>query len=92
MKKRMILKIYGVVQGVGFRYVTSLYARKLRICGFVMNNDDGTVDIIIEAEEKNLHKFLNFCYNGIKHARVDNIEMKMDTATDEFHEFIIKYY
>ena len=91
MRKRLILKIYGLVQGVNFRYFTSLYAQKLGITGFIKNNDDGTVTVNAEGEEKNLHKLLNFCYNGVKHAKVDSIDVSWLENSDEFSSFNILY-
>jgi len=39
----------GTVQGVAFRYQTSMIARKLGLTGHVKNLDDGTVEIVCEG-------------------------------------------
>jgi acylphosphatase len=51
MTKNLQLKIYGDVQGVGFRDAIYWMARKMYIGGFVMNEPDGTVFVEAEGEE-----------------------------------------
>ncbi len=41
----MRLLISGKVQGVGFRWFTRVSARRLGLSGWVMNHDDGTVEV-----------------------------------------------
>lgn len=41
----MHIKVLGNVQGVGFRYTTSEYARQMKILGTVRNLPDGSVEI-----------------------------------------------
>ncbi len=91
MKKRLILKIYGFVQGVNYRYYSSQYAKKLGITGWVQNEADGTVSLVAEGEERNLQKLLDYCYNGIKYARVDKIETHWHSASGEFIDFEVRY-
>ncbi|MFX1410399.1 MAG: acylphosphatase, partial [Promethearchaeota archaeon] len=46
--KRIKIKVYGLVQGVFFRYTTRKVARNLGLAGYVKNMPDGSV--LIEAE------------------------------------------
>ncbi len=50
--KNLIIKIYGDVQGVNFRFEAKLTADKLGVKGFVRNEADGSVYIEAEGEEK----------------------------------------
>jgi len=44
MKKvRLEAKIFGIVQGVGFRYFARHYALRFGLTGFVENLEDGSV-------------------------------------------------
>ncbi len=43
MIKRVVLKIYGDVQGVNFRYFTYQEASRLNLTGWARNAADGTV-------------------------------------------------
>lgn len=40
---RLALTFCGTVQGVGFRWTTQALARQAGVCGWVRNEDDGTV-------------------------------------------------
>jgi acylphosphatase len=91
MKKQVILKIHGRVQGVFFRDSSRRKARKLKLVGWVMNEDDGTVKVLAEGKEENLKELIDWCYNGPMLARVDNIDIEWQKATGQFNKFDIKY-
>ncbi len=44
---RKAFKVYGGVQGIGFRWWTRRQAHRLRLSGSVRNCFDGTVDVVI---------------------------------------------
>jgi acylphosphatase len=48
----------GQVQGVGFRYTTEKFAKKLGLTGTVQNLPDGSVELIAQGDEKLLHQLL----------------------------------
>ena len=52
IKKRF--RIYGHVQGVGFRYFTWQYALKIGVTGFVRNLADGSVEVIAVGSENQI--------------------------------------
>ena len=52
IKKRF--RIYGHVQGVGFRYFTRQYALKIGVTGFVRNLADGSVEVITAGSESQI--------------------------------------
>lgn len=51
------LRVWGRVQGVGFRYFTKLLADKQQIHGMVQNKLDGSVIITIQAEATKAYHF-----------------------------------
>jgi len=81
--KKVHLKIYGLVQGVNFRYYTKDLAEKLNLSGFIRNNLDGTVEIEAEGEEKSLKKIITFAKTGPQLAKVDNIEIHFKEPVGE---------
>ncbi|MFH1461113.1 MAG: acylphosphatase [Patescibacteria group bacterium] len=91
MNKQVQLKIYGRVQMVLYRDSARRQAKKLGLVGWVMNQDDNTVEIIAEGEEENLKKLIKWCYNGPMLARVDKINVKWSEPTGQFNDFEIKY-
>jgi hydrogenase maturation protein HypF len=56
-KTRLICRIYGAVQGVGFRPFVYRLATELGICGQVSNNTSGVV-VEAEADRSTLDEFL----------------------------------
>jgi len=91
MIKRASLKIYGRVHGVFYRDSARRKAKKLGLVGWVRNEPDKTVKIIAEGEEKNLKKFIEWCYNGTILARVEKAEVEWEEAEGEFERFKIIY-
>lgn len=87
--KRLIIKIYGDVQGVGFRDAAYWTARKLHIAGFVMNDLDGSVYIEAEGEESALDNFLIWCREGPVTAKVNRVEAEWSDASGKFTGFRI---
>jgi len=57
--KHLSINVNGLVQGVGFRYSTFQVAEELGVKGTVRNENDGSVSIEAEADEKILYIFLN---------------------------------
>ncbi|MBY8982017.1 MAG: acylphosphatase [Candidatus Lokiarchaeota archaeon] len=85
--KRIIIDVFGRVQGVFFRYNTQKVAEKLGLKGYVKNISDGSVHIEAEGPENKLEELLNFAKTGPKYARVDRVEYKYIDATNEFKNF-----
>lgn len=52
------LEVYGLVQGVGFRYMTQLAAQKLALDGWVANRPDGSVEIEASGTAKHMAQFV----------------------------------
>jgi acylphosphatase len=80
MAKNLILKIYGEVQGVGFRDAVYWKARKLYIAGFVMNEPDGSIYIEAEGEKAVLEEFLAWCRKGPITAKVTRTHLESGPA------------
>lgn len=57
-KSRRIVKIFGIVQGVGFRPFIHKLVNEYSLKGWVQNSTSG-VTIDIEGEEENLKKFID---------------------------------
>ena len=85
--KRIIINVYGLVQGVFFRYTTRKVARKLGLTGIVKNKPDGSVYIEAEGSEKSLLELLEFAKKGPKYARVEKIEHRFEEPENKFKNF-----
>jgi len=87
MKKLIIIKVYGKVQGVFFRYSTRKRARKLGLTGIVKNMPDGSVFIEAEGPEEKLNELLEFAKKGPEQAIVDRIEFELNDPKNHYHKF-----
>lgn len=74
--KSVSIKVYGKVQGVGFRFYTQKKARELGIQGFVKNILDGSVYVEAEGTEEKMDKFILWINDGPPWARVDDVRIQ----------------
>jgi acylphosphatase len=85
--KHIKIKVFGLVQGVFYRYTTRKIARKLGLAGFVKNMPDGSVYIEAEGPEDRLYELLEFSKKGPKYAEVKNVEYEFRDPTNKFKGF-----
>ena len=52
------IRVWGRVQGVGFRFFTQQLAIQLDLCGTVQNKMDGSVFAVAQGEEKAVDRFM----------------------------------
>ena len=57
--KRLHLRFTGQVQGVGFRWTSSLVARELGLTGWVRNESDGSVTAEIQGAASHVGAFFS---------------------------------
>ena len=53
------IRVWGRVQGVGFRFFTQQLAIQLDLCGTVQNKMDGSVFVVAQGEEKAVARFID---------------------------------
>jgi acylphosphatase len=85
--KRIIIHVYGLVQGVFFRYSSRKVARNLGLTGIVKNLPDGSVYIEAEGPEDKLIELLKFAKKGPKSAKVESIEYEYKEVQHRFKGF-----
>jgi acylphosphatase len=88
--KRVHVFYSGNVQGVGFRYTVQDIAVKLGVCGWVKNLEDGRVEIVAEAEEKNLNEFLDKILKGPLGRYIKDVGLTWEKPAKEFNDFDIR--
>ena len=72
--KEVYLKIEGRVQGIGYRRWAVSKALEIGgISGWVRNEDDGSVEILMSGEDDKINQMIQSCYQGPFLARVDRI-------------------
>ena len=92
MKKRVHALYSGKVQGVGFRMTAEDTATQFGVVGWVKNLRDGRVEVLAEAEEAALERFLETLRTGPMRNFIQHIELSWSASSDTFSEFEIRYY
>ena len=88
-KVRAVVRIFGTVQGVGFRNFAVWKARLLRLTGYVQNLSDGTVRLEIEGGRPTIEKFLEQLEQGPQGSEVEELEVIWTDYLDEFSDFTV---
>lgn len=71
--KRLAFKVFGSVQGVGYRYFVLDTARELGISGWTSNRPDGSVEGEAEGEDASLDEFIRSIEAGPPDSCVEKI-------------------
>lgn len=87
--KQLKLRIFGQVQGVGFRYFAHWQAEKLNIVGYVLNESDGSITILAEGPKEKLVQLIENCRQGPSFSKVAKIEEMWQDASGQFKDFKI---
>jgi acylphosphatase len=89
MMRKVKILVSGRVQGVYFRLFTQNKAKHFAVNGSVRNLPDGRVEIIAEAENIVIEKFIQWCRKGPVTARVDRIDIVELESEDALTSFDI---
>ncbi|MFE8154705.1 acylphosphatase [Brenneria goodwinii] len=83
--------VYGMVQGVGFRYSTQYRAKQLGVNGYVRNSDDGCVEVIASGEHQAVEQLVEWLkQGGPRSARVEKVLTEPHGKSD-YKGFNIRY-
>jgi acylphosphatase len=80
--------VSGKVQGVFFRDFTKQKAVRYKISGTVRNMKDGSVEIIAEADDEDMKKFIYDIKRGPEASRVKDVKILNNEKCD-FKDFKI---
>lgn len=76
IRRRVV--VYGSVQGVFFRESVRRRAVTAGVTGWVRNNREGTVEAVFEGDPSAVEQLVEFCRNGPRGARVDEVEISAE--------------
>src|SRR5574337_629931 len=71
-----LVRVRGLVQGVGFRAACMRHADGLGIAGWVRNRGDGSVEALLLGAPPVLDRMCAWLQNGVAGARVTGIEVE----------------
>lgn len=89
--ERVNIRVYGDVQGVGFRFTAIEVARDLGLTGWAKNNTDGSVEIVAEGPKERLENLISWAKKGPPLAGVEKVDVEWEEATGEFDDFTVRY-
>ena len=69
-----LVRVRGIVQGVGFRDGCMRHAQALGIAGWVRNRRDGSVEALLQGSPRQLAQMCDWLRHGVPGARVDALE------------------
>jgi acylphosphatase len=81
------LRIFGRVQGVGYRAWTAQRARKLGLTGWVRNLSDGTVEAMVQGPKDTIDTMVAACQAGPPLARVMQVDSREIADAESFPSF-----
>lgn len=94
-QKQYRIRVYGRVQGVGFRYASAREARRLGLRGWVKNESNGTVLALIQGEEEPCVSFISWCRRGSGYGWVEKLDISeiqvIDSSSAPLSPFRIIY-
>lgn len=78
-----VLRISGLVQGVGYRYAFEREALRLRVTGWVRNRADSSVEALIQGPDAALDALTAWARRGPSAARVSEVTSQAPEPGDE---------
>lgn len=83
--------ISGFVQRVGYRQFAIHRARHLGLVGWVMNREDGTVELVAEGERGKLEQLISHLERGPAYARVEQVQVRWGHPEGELASFDVRF-
>ncbi len=90
MRARAEVRFIGIVQGVHFRDYTRRFANQQKVCGYVKNNRDGTVEAVFEGDKHNIEEVVRLLREEHPRARIEKIEVRWSEPKNDYIKFTIK--
>lgn len=81
---RKRIRVYGRVQGVGFRYRAGHAADAVGVCGWVRNDPDGAVSMEIQGTEAQIDQVFEMVSRGT-YISIERMDVR--TIPIEEHEY-----
>ncbi|EME8179550.1 TPA: acylphosphatase [Enterococcus faecium] len=86
--RKVKMNVQGLVQGVGFRYMTKMVADQLGVTGTVKNEDDGSVTIEAIGNDDIIQKFIEEVKKSPSPSgRVQYVDVQEDPMIEERKKF-----
>lgn len=84
------IRIEGRVQGIGFRATVFRLAKIQNIFGFIINKEDGSVEICAQGSESALHEFVESVRRRPGLAVIDHLQIEKFKMKEPFSSFTVR--
>ncbi|MDC7238983.1 MAG: acylphosphatase [Spirochaetales bacterium] len=91
MNTAVRVRVYGRVQGVGFRYYTVRQGRSRGLAGWVRNESDGTVLVHLQGPRDIVDEMCLWLEKGPSSARVERTQLTPSSIDPNLFDFDIDY-
>ncbi len=81
------IQVFGIVQGVGFRYFTAQEAIRLHLTGRATNLNDGSVEVFAQGEHDAIEALQCWLMKGPRTAQVDRVVLTELESSAEYSGF-----
>ncbi len=72
-RQARLLRVHGLVQGVGYREAMRREAERLAVGGWVRNRRDGTVEALVCGRPEQVNRILAWAQRGPRLAMVERV-------------------
>jgi acylphosphatase len=72
--------VFGMVQGVGFRWFVARHARALGLRGYARNLENGSVEVVVDGRDESLSDLEHLLQAGPANAQVERVERTGDAV------------
>lgn len=79
--------IFGKVQRVGYRYTIERYATEHCLSGWIRNNDDDSVEVVIQGTPDELKMCIEAMHQGSPLSRVESVSVDWRTPVKQLEGF-----
>ena len=81
---------HGRVQGVSFRWTTERIARRFMVDGYVRNQPDGTVEVVVSGRHAQIADFIRDIHDAFS-GHIKSLDCEPLETDEVFQGFRIRY-
>jgi acylphosphatase len=85
------VRIFGLVQGVGFRYFVKEVALSLMLKGWVRNMEDGSVEALFDGDEDSVNRAVEMCRRGPSSASIERVTVSPEEEGQALSDFRVSF-
>ncbi len=81
----------GNVQGVGFRFTAEKIANRLHLVGYVLNTENGDVEVCAQGEKQQLEAFIEQIKSSFDSRYILSLDISFSLPKELYNSFSIRF-